>query len=195
MWPANSNVKCPPDSAEAATSTEKASHLCVLETERLVLRRMTTDDAEFILKLVNEPSFIRFIGDKGVRNHADAVQYIQTGPVTSYQRFGFGLYLVELKESRVPIGMCGLVKRDSLPDVDVGFTFLPAFWSKGYAFEAAVAVKAYGTNVLGIGRLVAITNPDNESSIKLLEKIGLRFERMIRLSEDASEIKLFASDV
>jgi len=91
--------------------------------------------------------------------------------------------------------MCGLVKRDSLPDVDVGFTFLPAFWSKGYAFEAAVAVKAYGTNVLGIGRLVAITNPDNESSIKLLEKIGMRFERMIRLSEDASEIKLFASDV
>ncbi|MBA3256475.1 MAG: GNAT family N-acetyltransferase [Pyrinomonadaceae bacterium] len=169
--------------------------MCVLETERLVLRRMTTDDAEFILKLVNEPSFIRFIGDKGVRNHADAVQYIQTGPVASYQRFGFGLYLVELKESRVPIGMCGLVKRDSLPDVDVGFTFLPAFWSKGYAFEAAVAVKAYGTNVLGIGRLVAITNPDNESSIKLLEKIGLRFERMIRLSEDASEIKLFASDV
>jgi len=156
---------------------------------------MTADDAEFILKLVNQPSFLRFIGDKGVRSHADAVQYIQTGPVASYQRFGFGLYLVELKESRVPIGMCGLVKRDSLPDVDVGFTFLPAFWSKGYAFEAAVAVKAYGTNVLGIGRLVAITNPDNESSIKLLEKIGLRFERMIRLSEDASEIKLFASDV
>lgn len=182
-------------SPDNATSTEKASHLCVLETERLVLRRMTADDAEFILKLVNEPSFIRSIGDKGVRNHADAVQYIQTGPVASYQRFGFGLYLVELKESQVPIGMCGLVKRDSLPDVDVGFAFLPAFWSKGYAFEAAAAVKAYGKDVLGINRLVAITNPDNESSIKLLEKIGLRFERMIRLSEDASEIKLFASDV
>ena len=166
----------------------------VLETERLVLRRMTADDAEFILKLVNEPSFIRFIGDKGVRNRADAVQYIQTGPVASYERFGFGLYLVELRESRVPIGMCGLVKRDSLPDVDVGFAFLPAFWSKGYASEAAAAVKAYGKDVLGIKRLVAITNPDNESSIKLLEKIGLRFDRMIRLSEDASEIKLFASD-
>jgi RimJ/RimL family protein N-acetyltransferase len=167
--------------------------LCVLETERLVLRRMTADDAEFIFELVNEPSFIRFIGDKGVRNHADAVQYIQTGPVASYERFGFGLYLVELKEGAVPIGMCGLVKRDSLPDVDVGFAFLPAFWSKGYAFESAAAVKAYGKDILGIGRLVAITNPDNESSIKLLEKIGLRFERMIRLSEDAPEIKLFAS--
>ena len=155
---------------------------------------MTADDAEFILKLVNEPSFICFIGDKGVRNHADAVQYIQTGPIASYERFGFGMYLVELRENRVPIGMCGLVKRDSLPDVDVGFAFLPAFWSKGYAFEAATAVKVYGKDVLGLSRLVAITNPDNESSIKLLEKIGLRFERMIRLSEDASEIKLFASD-
>ncbi len=155
---------------------------------------MTGDDAEFILKLVNEPSFLRFIGDKGVRKHADAVKYIQTGPLASYERFGFGLYLVELKETGVPIGMCGLVKRDSLPDVDVGFAFLPAFWSKGYAFEAAAAVKYYARSVLSITRLVAITNPDNESSIKLLEKIGLRFERMIRLSEDASEIKLFASD-
>ena len=169
--------------------------MAILETERLVLRRMTADDAEFILKLVNEPSFIRFIGDKGVRNHADAVHYIQTGPVASYERFGFGLYLVELKESRVSIWICGLVKRDSLPDVDVGFAFLPAFWSKGYAFEAAAAVKAYGKATLGLSRMVAITNPDNESSIKLLEKIGFRFERMFRLSEDASEIKLFALDV
>lgn len=156
---------------------------------------MTPDDAGFILKLVNEPSFIRFIGDKGVRNHEDAVQYIQTGPLASYERFGFGLYLVELKNSRVPIGMCGLVKRESLPDVDIGFAFLPAFWSKGYAFEAADAVKALGHDVLGISRLVAITNPDNESSIKLLEKIGFRYERMIRLANDAPELKLFASDV
>jgi RimJ/RimL family protein N-acetyltransferase len=172
-----------------------AINLRVLETERLVLRRMTADDAEFILTLVNEPSFIRFIGDKGVRNHADAVQYIETGPVANYARFGFGQYLVELKENRVPIGMCGLTKKDSLPDVDVGFAFLPAFWSKGYAFEAAAAVKAYAKDVLGIDRLVAVTIPDNESSIKLLDRIGLRFERMIRLSEDRSEIKLFASDI
>jgi RimJ/RimL family protein N-acetyltransferase len=167
----------------------------VLETERLVLRRMTADDAGFILKLVNEPSFRHFIGDKGVRNHMDAVHYIRTGPVANYERFGFGQYLVELKDSRVPIGMCGLTKKDSLQDVDLGFAFLPEFWSKGYAFEAAAAVKAYSKDTLGISRLIAITNPDNESSIRLLEKIGLRFERMIRLSEDASEIKLFASDV
>ena len=168
--------------------------MLILETERLILRRMTAEDAEFILRLVNEPSFLRFIGDKGVRNHADAVHYIQTGPVANYERFGFGQYLVELKKGRVPIGMCGLTKKDSLPDADIGFSFLPVFWSKGYAFEAATAVKAYAKDVLGIGKLVGVTKPDNESSIKLLEKIGLRFERMIRLSEEASEIKLFTSD-
>ena len=165
-----------------------------LETERLVLRRMTADDAEFILKLVNEPSFLRFIGDKGVRNHADAVQYIQTGPVATYERFGFGQYLVELKESRVPIGMCGLTKKDYLTDPDIGFSLQPAFWSQGYAYEAANAVKTYANDVLGISRLLAVTNPDNESSIKLIKKLGLRFERMVRLSEDASELKLFVSD-
>jgi RimJ/RimL family protein N-acetyltransferase len=169
--------------------------LRVLETERLILRRMTADDAAFILKLVNEPSFLHFIGDKGVRNHEDAVRYIQTGPMANYERFGFGQYLVELKEDRVPIGMCGLTKKDSLLDADIGFSFLPAFWSMGYAFEAAAAVKAYAKDVLEISRLVAVTNPDNQSSIKLIEKLGLRFERLIRLSEDASELKLFASDI
>jgi RimJ/RimL family protein N-acetyltransferase len=169
--------------------------LTVLETGRLVLRQMTSDDAEFILRLVNEPSFIRFIGDKGVRNHVDAARYIQTGPVASYERFGFGLYLVELKGTRIPIGMCGLVKRDSLPDADVGFAFLPEFWSQGYALEAAVAVTEYAKSVLGLRRLLAITTPDNERSIKLLEKLGLSFERTIRLSEDAAEVKLFSLDV
>jgi RimJ/RimL family protein N-acetyltransferase len=155
---------------------------------------MRADDAEFILKLLNEPSFIHFIGDKGVRNQADAVRYIQTGPMANYERFGFGQYLVELKEGRVPIGMCGLTKKDSLPDADIGYSFLPAYWSKGYAVEAAAGVKAYVKGVLGISKLVAVTNPDNESSIKLLGKIGFRFERMIRLSEDAAELKLFTTD-
>jgi RimJ/RimL family protein N-acetyltransferase len=168
--------------------------LRVLETERLVLRRMTADDAEFILKLLNEPSFIRFIGDKGVRNRVDAVHYIQSGPIANYERFGFGQYLVELKQGRVPIGMCGLTKKDSLPDADIGYSLLPAYWSKGYAVEAAAGVKAYVKDVLGIRKLLAVTIPENESSIKLLEKIGFRFERMIRLSEDADELKLFASD-
>ena len=115
--------------------------MTVLETERLVLRRLCSDDAEFILELLNQPSFLRYIGDKGVRNAEDAVQYIQTGPQASYERFGFGLYLVELKETGVSIGMCGLLKRDSLPDVDVGFAFLSDYWLQGYAFESAAAVK------------------------------------------------------
>ena len=169
--------------------------LRVLETERLVLRRMTGDDAGFILKLLNEPSFLEYIGDKGVRTLADAHEYIQNGPMASYERFGFGLYLVVLKEGEIPIGMCGLLKRETLADVDVGFAFLPAFWSKGYAYESASAVMAYGRSALGIGRIVAITAPDNESSIRLLEKMGLKFERQMALSEDTPEIKLFASEV
>ena len=169
--------------------------MSLLETERLVLRRLSTDDAEFILELLNQPSFLRYIGDKEVRNIADAVRYIQTGPVASYERFGFGLYLVELKENGESIGMCGLLKRDSLPDVDVGFAFLPSYWSQGYAFESAAAVMNYGREVLGLRRIVAITSPDNDASIKLLEKIGLRFERMIKLSSDQPEVRLFGSNV
>jgi RimJ/RimL family protein N-acetyltransferase len=169
--------------------------LTLLETERLLLRRITTDDAEFILDLLNQPSFLRYIGDKEVRNVADAIQYIQTGPIASYERFGFGLYLVELKENGESIGMCGLLKRDSLPDVDVGFAFLPSYWSRGYAFESAGAVMNYGREVLGLRRIVAITSPDNDASIRLLEKIGLRFERMIKLASDQPEVRLFGSNV
>lgn len=167
----------------------------MIETERLALCRLSADDAEFILELLNEPSFVRNIGDKGVRTIADAARYIQDGPVASYERFGFGLYRVGLKSSGIPIGICGLLRRDSLPDVDVGFAFLPKFWSQGYAVESAAAVMKYGRNILGIGRIVAITAPENHGSIKVLEKIGLKFERMIRLSEREPEIRLFGSDI
>ncbi len=163
----------------------------VIETDRLILRRLSTDDAEFILELLNEPSFLRFIGDKGVRTLEDARNYILNGPVDMYNRLGFGLYLTELKEDGVPIGICGLIKRDSLEDVDIGFAFLPKFWAKGYAYEAASAVMAYGKNVLGFKRIVAITSPDNDASGRLLEKLGMRFERMIRLSKDADEVRLY----
>lgn len=169
--------------------------MTILETERLVIRRLSVDDAEFILALLNEPSFLRYIGDKGVRNIADAARYIQTGPLTSYERFGFGIYLVELKESGTPIGMCGLIKRETLPDVDIGFAFLPNFWSCGYAFESAAAVMNYGRDVLGLRRIVAITSPDNDASAKLLEKVGLRFERLIKLGDDSAEVRLFVSSM
>lgn len=167
----------------------------VIETERLNLRRLSVDDGEFILELLNEPSFIRNIGDKGVRTLSDAREYILNGPIDSYERFGFGLYLVVLKNSRVPIGICGLLKRDALPDVDIGFAFLPRFWSRGYAFESASAVRTYGINALGLKRIVAITSPGNDGSIRVLEKIGLSYERTTRLSEKEPEIKLYAYEV
>jgi RimJ/RimL family protein N-acetyltransferase len=165
----------------------------VLETDRLVLRRLSLEDAEFILKLVNEPSWLRFIGDRGVRTIEDARDYIAKGPVSSYERHGFGLYLTELTSDGVPIGICGLIKRESLEDVDIGFAFLPAFWGKGYAYESATAVMAFAERALGLKRVVAIVSSDNYSSIKVLEKLGFQFERMIRLREDDSEeIKLFS---
>jgi len=169
--------------------------LKVLETDRLILRWLSINDAEFILELLNDPSWLRFIGDKGVRTLEDARDYILNGPVAMYTRLGFGLYLTELKEGGVPIGICGLIKRDSLEDVDIGFAFLPRFWAKGYAYESASAVMAYGKHVLGLKRIVAITAPDNHSSAKLLEKLGLQFERMIKFSNDAQEDRLFASEV
>ncbi|MDC0711198.1 GNAT family N-acetyltransferase [Stigmatella sp. ncwal1] len=166
----------------------------VLETDRLILRRLSLEDAGFILKLVNEPSWLRFIGDKGVRTLDDARGYLLKGPLEMYARLGFGLYRVGLKEDGQSIGLCGLIKRDALPDVDIGFAFLPGFWGKGYAYEAASAVVAYGHESLGLKRLVAIASPDNDRSIQLLEKLGLRFERLMTLSAGAEPVKLLARD-
>jgi RimJ/RimL family protein N-acetyltransferase len=163
----------------------------VIETERLILRKLTLDDAAFILDLLNQPSFIQFIGDRGVRTLDDARNYLSKKLVDSYERFGFGLYLTLLKESNIPIGICGLVKRESLEDVDIGFAFLPQYWLKGYAFESASAVMVYAKNILGIKRIVGIATPDNHGSIRVLEKLGLKFEQMVKLSEDDVELKLF----
>jgi RimJ/RimL family protein N-acetyltransferase len=145
----------------------------VVESARLVLRRLDVHDARFILELLNDPAFIRFVGDRGVRDLADAYQYILDGPIASYRRFGFGLYLTSLRDG-APIGICGLLKRDALEDVDIGFAFLPA-----------------GRRVLGLRRIVAITAPDNHASIAVLQKIGMSFERMVKLSEQGKELKLF----
>jgi RimJ/RimL family protein N-acetyltransferase len=166
----------------------------ILETERLLLRQLSTEDAEFMLGLLNDPSFIRNIGDRGVRTTDDARSYILNGPVASYAKNGFGLYLAVLKETNESIGICGLIKRDVLEDVDIGYAFLPKFWSRGYAVESAQATKAYAKNVIGLNRIVAITDPANEGSIRVLEKIGLKFEKMVKLSEDDIDLKLFAID-
>jgi RimJ/RimL family protein N-acetyltransferase len=162
-----------------------------LETERLLLRQFIIDDAQFILTLLNEPSFLRYIGDKKVRNIEDARQYILNGPITSYERNDFGLFVVELKESHTPIGMCGLIKRDELPDPDIGFALLPDFWNKGFAFEAAAAVLTDARERLRLQRILAITSLDNEASIKLLQRLGFRFESVIELSRDRERVKLF----
>jgi RimJ/RimL family protein N-acetyltransferase len=165
----------------------------VIETDRLLLRQLSLDDADFILNLLNQPSFLRFIGDKGVRTLEDARDYIRQGPQAMYENHGFGLYLTLLKEGAVPIGMCGLIKREALADVDIGFAFLPAFWCKGYGLEAASAVRDFGLTELGLKRIVAITNPDNEASIRLLERLGLKYERLIRLTEAGPEICLYGT--
>jgi RimJ/RimL family protein N-acetyltransferase len=167
----------------------------VLETNRLRLRRLSVDDAAFILKLLNEPSFIQNIGDRHVRTIEDARAYILNGPVASYEKHGFGLWLIETKESGAHIGICGLLKREVLEDVDIGYALLPEFWSQGYALESATAVLAYAREVLRLKRVLAVVNPKNESSIRLLGKTSFAFEKMVKLSEDASEIKLYAANL
>ncbi|WHY63688.1 GNAT family N-acetyltransferase [Cytobacillus firmus] len=163
----------------------------VLETDRLILRWLTPDDAAFILELLNEPAWIRYIGDKGVRTLEDAKNYIVTGPMKMYSQLGFGLFMVEQKEGNTPIGMCGLIKRDSLDNVDIGFAFLSRFQMQGYGFESASAALKYGHDQLDLKRILAITSIDNHASSALLEKIGMKYEGTITL--DAEELKLFAS--
>jgi RimJ/RimL family protein N-acetyltransferase len=153
----------------------------ILETDRLILRRLSVEDNEFILELVNDPLWLRFIGDRGVHTLEDARDYILKGPVAMYARLGFGSYLVERKSDGIPLGICGLIKRDALEDVDLGFAFLPEYRAQGYAYESAAAVLAYGQSVFGLKRIVAITSPDNDQSAKLLEKLGFTFEKMIQL--------------
>ena len=164
--------------------------MTVLETERLLLRRFTVDDAQFVLALLNEPSFLRYIGDKNVRNLEDAGQYILNGPVATYNRHNFGLCVVELKESETPIGMCGLLKREELSSPDIGFAFLPDFWNKGFAFEAAVAVLRDARERLKLQRILAITSLDNDASIKLLQRLGFEFERVMQ-TEKGERVNLF----
>lgn len=181
--------------AELERGALQIKAMLTLETERLTLRHLTPEtDAEFILRLLNEPSFLKYIGDKSVRTLDDARDYVRNGPMKSYEENGFGLYRVGLKEDGSAIGICGLIKRDTLPEPDIGFAFLPEYWNKGYAHESAAEVMRYAGDVLRLERILAITSPDNEASGKLLGKIGLRFQRMIRLSDDADEVKLFSTD-
>jgi [ribosomal protein S5]-alanine N-acetyltransferase len=167
----------------------------ILETERLLLRQFEASDAAFILRLVNDPAWLKYIGDRGIRTIEAAVSYLEQGPMTMYLEQGFGLYLVALKESGEPIGMCGIMKRDALEEIDLGFAFLPEFRSQGYAFESAAATITYAGDVLGAENVLAITSPENERSAKLLERLGFRFQWLTRLSAEAPEVKLYALQI
>lgn len=163
----------------------------IVETERLLLRRFAGRDAPFVLRLLKEPSWIEHIGNKGVHTLEDAARYIANGPVAMYERVGFGLYLVELKATAEPIGMCGLIKRDGLDDVDIGFAFLPAYWGRGLAREAASAMLDYGRRTLGLPRIVAIVAKGNDRSAALLARLGFVDEGTKSL-RPGEELRLFA---
>jgi RimJ/RimL family protein N-acetyltransferase len=166
--------------------------LRVLETERLLLRWLEASDAGFILELLNDPDWLRYIGDRGVRTVEDARNYIATGPRELYARLGFGLYAVELKESGAGVGICGLIQRDWLQDIDLGFAFLPRGRGQGYAYEAASATLDYGRTAFGLTRVAAIVAPDNCASMRLLARLGFRFERMVRSPGETQDVCLMA---
>jgi [ribosomal protein S5]-alanine N-acetyltransferase len=166
--------------------------MIVCETPRLRLRRLRCEDAAFILELLNDPDFLHNIGDRQVRSVADAERYILTGPVASYERWGFGLYLLEIRSTGESAGICGLLRRDGLTDPDIGFALLPRFRGAGYAREAAGAALRYGREVLGLARIVAIASPDNRSSMHVLERLGLKFERMIQLPGLTAQTALYS---
>ena len=163
----------------------------LITTERLRLRWLCDDDAPFMLALLSDPDFLRFVGDRGVRTVDDARAYIVNGPMASYQHFGFGLYLALRADDDTPVGICGLLKRPELEDVDIGYALLPAFRGRGYAREAAAAVLAHARDTHGLHRVVAIVRPENASSVRVLEQIGMRHERLVQLTADGPESALF----
>jgi RimJ/RimL family protein N-acetyltransferase len=166
----------------------------ILATARLNLRTAGLDDAAFYLALVNDPDFIAHIGDRGIRDLEAARQALLDGPIAMQEERGHSLYVVELKEEGVPIGMCGLIKRDSLEGVDIGYAFLRDYRGRGYAHEAGTAVLAHAPS-LGLQRVLAITAPDNIASNGLLRKMGMRFERFIQLAPDAAGSNLYSIDI
>ena len=165
-----------------------------IKTPRLSLRELSTADDEFIFALMNEPAYIQYIGDRGIRTVENARTYILDKMAASYAKFGYGLYLVELNERPVPVGICGFVKRDSLDHPDIGFALLREHWARGFAFEVASAVLEYGFGTLKLTTVLGVTLPENQSSIRLLEKLGLKFQKMIRLPRIDRDNMLFSID-
>lgn len=165
----------------------------ILETERLILRRFTVDDTAFIIELLNTEGWIKYIGDRNVKTTDQARTYLENGPLKSYRNNEFGLALVELKTGHVPIGMCGLVKRDYLEDPDIGFAFLPNYHGQGYASEIVKKTIDYAFAELQKEKLLAITLPENQSSIRLLEKVGFTYSYNFVRSDTKEELCLYST--
>lgn len=167
--------------------------MAILETDRLLIAELTKADAPFILELVNSPGWLQFIGDRNIKDLTAAENYIINGPMASYTAFGHGLYIVTLKNMAVSIGLCGIIKRDILPDADIGFALLPAYSGNGYALEAATAVLQYAKEILRLKKIMAITLESNHRSISLLSKLGLVFEKKISPAPGDKELMLFTT--
>lgn len=167
----------------------------VIDTDRLTLRRFTADDAPFVFALFNDPSFIRFIGDRGVRDSAGARAYIEERFIDAYGTSGIGPFVVVLKATRVSIGFCSLFRRDWLDDVDLGFAFLPPWRRHGYAYEAADALLDYARSALGLQRLVAFSNLDNDASTRLLGRLGFAPAGLIRPPGEAADVQFFSAQL
>ena len=167
----------------------------ILQTSRLRLRRFTLSDTAFIVELLNSPGWLQFIGDRHVRTEEEATAYLQNGPLKSYARHGYGLCMVEREEDNIPIGMCGVFKRDNLEQPDIGFAFLPQYYGTGYAYEIASATLQHAREELKLPEVWAITVPHNERSKKLLEKIGLRFAKTFRFPGSEEDLMLYSTGV
>lgn len=178
-------MACPPSSGRGLAIPPE------LETSRLILRRVGFDDAPFLVTLLNQPSFLANIGDRGVRNEEDARRYMREGPMAMYEKHGFGLWHTARRSDGAAIGLCGLLKRDILPDVDIGYAFLPEYWGVGYAFEAADAVMRHGARKFGLKRIIGVVSEGNTGSIRVLEKLGLSFEQLFPMHENEPPVRLY----
>jgi RimJ/RimL family protein N-acetyltransferase len=167
--------------------------MIIAETHRLLISKLSLDDGPFFLELVNTPNWLKYIGDRNLKTVEDAKTYLKNGTLKSYNNFGFGFYKLQLKEeNNKTIGTCGLIKRDALECVDLGFAMLPNYERKGFGYESSVAILKLAKEQFKLHKVAAITLPENTSSIKLLEKLGLSYEKTIKPFEDDEELLFFA---
>lgn len=165
------------------------------ETERLLLRPTSKDDADLILKLFNTPKWLKNIGDRNVNNLAQARKYIEEKMLPQLYTHGYSNYTVIRKADNRKIGCCGLYDREGLEGIDIGFAFLPAYEGKGYAFESAKKVLKIAYRNFGIKRISAVTAKSNRDSQKLISKLGLTYQKMIFLPNDDEELMYFEADL